>query len=198
MFISKFRVITTGLLAVVAAVLPTALHAEEMLYDGGEFQILLPEGFVAQPVLEVEGGSTHVFIRGFENKLASMIQITIFPPNPELEAESIEELRRACEIGLDQLFESFKRVRSNLRRSGPEEIEIDGLAGVKATWTADFEGSGLLPVLPEKGILYVIADEFGFISMRATGDENSFTTITVRAAKAIQTMNIDRSGEEPR
>lgn len=181
-----------------AVLLPAAVHAEETPYDGGRFQILIPDGFVAQPVLEYEGQVTHVFIRGFENKLASMIQISIFPPNPELESESIEYILRACEVGLDQHFKSFRKQRSNLHHSRAEEIEIDGLAGVKATWTADFEGSGLLPVLPEKGILYVVADEYGFLSMRVTGDESSFATVTVSASRAVQSMNIDRPGDEAR
>ena len=181
-----------------AVLLPTALHAEETPYDGGRFRIVIPDGFVAQPVLEHEGHFTHVFIRGVENKLASMIQVSIFPPNPGLEFESIEDIRRACEVGLEQHFKSFRRQRSNLHHSRPEEIEIDGLAGVKATWTADFKGSGLLPVLPEKGILYVLADESGFLSIRVTGDESSFATVTVSVSRAIQSMTIDRPGDEAR
>ena len=175
--------------------LPAALLAEEKPYDGGQFQILVPKGFVAQPTLELEGRTTHIFILGIENKLASMIQISTFPPNPNLEFESSDDIRRACVVGLDQHFMSFKRQRSNFHSSEPEDIEIDGLAGVRATWTADFEGSGLMPKLPEKGILYVVADEFGFLSIRATGDESSFDTITLRAAKAIDTMTLDRPNE---
>ena len=178
--------------------LPAALLAEETPYDGGQFQILLPPGFVAQPTLEREGHATHVFILGIENKLASMIQISTFPPNPNLEFESSDDIRRACLVGLNQHFVSFKRQRSNFHNSDAENIEIDGIAGVKATWTADFEGSGLMPELPEKGILYVVADEFGFLSIRATGDESSFDTTTLRAAKAIDTMTIDRPNKEAR
>lgn len=181
-----------------AILLPTALLAEETPYDGGQFQILIPEGFVAQPILEREGHTTHIFILAIENRLASMVQISTFPPNPSLEFENSDDIRRACVIGLDQHFMSLKRQRSNFQYSGPKNIEIDGLAGVKATWTADFEGSGLMPKLPEKGILYVVADDFGFLSIRATGDESSFDTITLRAAKAIDTMTIDRPKKETR
>ena len=178
--------------------LPTALLSEETPYDGGQFQILLPKGFVAQPTLEREGHATHVFMLAVENKLASMIQVSTFPPNPNFEFESYDDIRRACVGGLDQHFTSFKRQRSNFHSSDPEDIEIDGLAGVKATWTADFEGSGLMPKLPEKGVLYVVADELGFLSIRATGDERSFDTITLMATRAIETMTIDRPNREAR
>jgi hypothetical protein len=178
--------------------LPTALLAEETPYDGGQFQILLPKGFVSQQTLERDGFATHVFILTVENKLASMIQVSTFPPNPDLEFESPDDIRQACVRGLNQHFMSLKRQRSNFDNSEPEDVEIDGLVGVRATWTTDFEGSGLMPKLTEKGVLYVVADELGFVSIRATGDGRSFDTITLRATRAIETMTIDRPNREVR
>ncbi len=172
--------------------LPITLLSEEVLYDGGQFRLFVPSGFTVQPALEYEGGVTHVFIRSIENKLASVIQISIHPPNPNLNFNNDEDIRRACIVGLNQLVTSLKRVRSDLHHSDPQDVEIGGLKGVRATWEANFIGSGILPELPERGVLYVIADENGLLSMRASGDERDFDAITLEAAEAIETMSINR------
>jgi len=180
--------------------LPTALHSEEVMYDGGRFRLSVPSGFAVQPVLEYEGEgvSTHVFIRPSERKLASIIQVSIFPPNPDIRLETADKIRRACVVGLEQHFSSLKRGRLNFSHSDPEDIDIDGVPGVKSTWIAVYKSPQPAPELPEKGLFYVVADERGFLTVRVAGDERNFSSITQAAAQAIEMMTIEKPADSSR
>lgn len=174
--------------------LPVASLSDEARFDGDRFQLTVPNGFFFQQgmAIEGEGVATYIFFRTVESKLPSIIQLSIFPPSPDFNLESTEEVRRACIVGLKQHFSSLKKGRTEFSHSDPTDIEIDGVRGVKATWTAIYESEGLVPNLPEKGVFYVVADAKGFLTIRVGGDESNFTSITLVAVQAIESMGIQK------